>query len=399
MGDAVLPLSGIRVLDLTQIYNGPYATFLMAMAGAEVIKVEPREGEYLRRRDATSGAAMPFAMLNACKGSISLNLKTDRGRALFLQLVETADVVAENFAPGTMDRLGLGWDVLQGVNPRIIMAAGSGYGQDGPYRDLMAMDITVQAMSGLMSVTGQPDGPPMKSGAALCDFGGGIHMYGAIVTALLERMQTGKGSRIDIAMLDSVYMMMASNIGMLHGARRDEIPLRTGNRHGGLSLCPYSVYDTTDGHMAIICNSDRHWAALTTCMDRPDLIDDPRMRHNRDRVAHMALVDGLIGDFTCRFATDELADLLRAAKVPSAPVRPLPDVMADAALHERGMLVRVEHPDFGTVSLPRSPLRLGGMVQAEYRVSPELARDNARIFGELGLDEAHLAQLHEDGVI
>lgn len=399
MGDAVLPLSGIRVLDLTQIYNGPYATFLMAMAGAEVIKVEPREGEYLRRRDATSGAAMPFAMLNACKGSISLNLKTDRGRALFLQLVATADVVAENFAPGTIDRLGLGWDVLQGVNPRIILASGSGYGQDGPYRDLMAMDITVQAMSGLMSVTGQPDGPPMKSGAALCDFGGGIHMYGAIVTALLERVQTGKGSRIDIAMLDSVYMMMASNIGMLHGARRDEIPLRTGNRHGGLSLCPYSVYDTTDGHIAIICNSDRHWAALATCMDRPDLIDDPRMRHNRDRVAHMALVDGLIGEFTGRFATDELADLLRAAKVPSAPVRPLPDVMADEALHERGMLQRVEHPDFGTVSLPRSPLRLGGMLQADYRVSPQLAQDNARIFGELGLDEAQLARLHEDGVI
>lgn len=399
MSQAALPLSGIRVLDLTQIYNGPYATFLMAMAGAEVIKVEPCEGEYLRRRDAASGAAMPFAMLNACKGSITLNLKSETGRSLFLQLVATADVVAENFSPGTLDRLGLGWDVLHALNPRVILASGSGYGQDGPYRDLMAMDITVQAMSGLMSVTGHPDGPPMKSGAAVADFGGGIHMYGAIVTALLERMQTGKGSRIDIAMLDSVYMMMASNIGMLHGARRDEIPLRTGNRHGGLSLCPYSVYDTTDGHIAIICNSDRHWAALATCMDRPDLIDDARMRHNRDRVAHMALVDGLIAEFTTRFATEPLAKLLRAAKVPSAPVRPLPDVMADSALHERGLLVQVEHPDFGTVSLPRSPLRLGGAAQADYRVSPQLAQDNARIFGELGLDAARLAQLQAEGVI
>lgn len=399
MAEPLLPLSGIRVLDLTQIYNGPYATFLMAMAGAEVVKVEPLEGEYLRRRDAASGAAMPFAMLNACKSSITLNLKTETGRDLFLKLVETADVVAENFAPGTMDRLGLGWDVLSGINPRVILASGSGYGQDGAYRDLMAMDITVQAMSGLMSVTGQPDGPPMKSGAAVCDFGGGIHMYGAIVTALLERMQTGKGSRIDIAMLDSVYMMMASNIGMLHGARRNEIPLRTGNRHGGLSLCPYSVYDTQDGHIAIICNSDRHWEKLVTCMGCPELVDDPRMRHNRDRVAHMDIVDGLIGAFTARFSTAALAEILREGKVPNAPVRPLPEVIADPALHERGLLVEVEHPDFGVVSLPRSPLRLGGVAQAEYKVSPQLAQDNARIFGALGVDSERLSNLRAEGVI
>src|SRR5690606_40605048 len=149
-----LPLSGIRVLDLTQIYNGPYATFLMAMTGAEVIKVEPIGGEFLRRRDASSGAAMPFAMLNACKDSISLNLKSPRGREMFLELVKTADVVAENYSPGVMDRLGLGWDVLSALNPRLIFASGSGYGQDGPYHDMMAMDLTVQAMSGLMSVTG-----------------------------------------------------------------------------------------------------------------------------------------------------------------------------------------------------------------------------------------------------
>lgn len=399
MDHADLPLAGLRVLDLTQIYNGPYATFLMAMAGAEVIKVEPPEGEYLRRRDAASGAAMPFAMLNACKDSITLNLKTDRGREIFLALVDTADIVAENFAPGTMDRLGLGWDVLQKRNPRLIMASGSGYGQDGPYRDLMAMDITVQAMSGLMSVTGDPDGPPMKTGAAICDFGGGIHMYGAIVTALYERTRSGTGSRIDISMIESVYMMMASNLGMLHGARREEIPLRTGNRHGGLSLCPYSVYATRDGHVAIICNSDRHWAALARCMGQEGLVDDPRMRTNRDRVAHMDLVDGIIGAFAARHGTDDLAALLRQGKVPSAPVRPLPEVMTDAALHERGFLVQVEHPDFGTVSLPRSPLRLGGAAQADYRLSPALAQGNARIFAALGLDPAEQDTLRREGVI
>lgn len=225
---APMPLKGVRVLDLTQIYNGPYATFLMAMAGADVVKIEPPGGEYLRRRDARAGAFMPFAMLNGCKKSISLNLKSERGCELFLDLVKTADVVAENYAPGVMDRLGLGYDVLRAHNPRIIFASGSGYGQDGAYRDLMAMDLTVQAMSGVMSVTGYPDGPPTKSGAALCDFFGGVHLYGAIVTALYARERNGTGARVDVAMLDAVYPTMASNIGMLYGARND-IPPRTGN--------------------------------------------------------------------------------------------------------------------------------------------------------------------------
>jgi len=393
-----LPLSGIRVLDLTQIYNGPYATFLMAMAGAEVIKVEPIGGEYLRRRDASSGAAMPFAMLNACKESISLNLKSERGREIFLELAKSADVVAENYSPGVMDRLGIGWDVLRALNPRLILASGSGYGQEGAYQDLMAMDLTVQAMSGLMSVTGNPDGPPMKSGAAVCDFGGGVHLYGAIMTALLERTKTNRGSRIDVAMIDTVYMMMASNIGMLFGARKD-IPLRTGNRHGGLSLSPYSVYPTQDGHIAIICNNDKHWSALCACMDREDLITDERTATNRGRVENMEFVDTVITEFASQFQSSVLADKLRVGKVPSAPVRPLPEVMNDQALHDRGLLMRVNHPQFGEVSLPRSPIRLGGAKQAEYRINPEYGADNARIYAELGIEGSELDALRAEGVI
>lgn len=393
-----LPLAGIRVLDLTQIYNGPYATFLMAMAGAEVIKIEPIGGEYLRRRDANSGAAMPFAMLNACKESVSLNLKADRGREIFLKLVETADIVAENFSPGVMDRLGIGWDTLRERNRALILASGSGYGQDGPYRDMMAMDLTVQAMSGLMSVTGEPDGPPMKSGAAVCDFSAGIHLYGASMTALFQRERTGRGTRIDVSMMDAVYMTMASNIGMRFGAR-DDMPLRTGNRHGGLSLCPYNVYPSADGYIAIICNTDRHWAGLARAMERDDLIDAAETRTNRDRVANMAHVDALVADFAARHANHELSALLQRNKVPNAPVRDLPDVLQDAGLHERGMLKRVDHPDFGPVSLPRSPLRLGGAAQAEYRVSPPYARDNARIYGELGIGADELKTLAADGVV
>ncbi|WP_431015326.1 CaiB/BaiF CoA transferase family protein [Bradyrhizobium pachyrhizi] len=395
---APLPLSGIRVLDLTQIYNGPYATFLMAMAGAEVIKVEPIGGEYLRRRDGRAGAFMPFAMLNGCKKSISLNLKSDKGREIFLSLVEDADVVAENYSPGVMDRLGIGYDVLRQRNPQIVLASGSGYGQDGGYRNLMAMDLTVQAMSGVMSVTGYPDGPPTKAGAALCDFFGGVHLYGAIVTALYRRTQTGEGGRVDVAMLDAVYPTMASNIGMLYG-ERDDIPPRTGNRHGGLSLCPYNVYPAADGYIAIICNNDKHWQNLLAAMERSDFAQDPRVRSMADRVANMDFVDAMIADFTRTLTKAELSLMLLSKKVPFAPVRDLPEVMRDPVLHERGSLFDVDHPAYGRLTLHGSALRFSDTETQPYSCSPDYGRDNDEIYGALGLDAATVAQLRDEGTI
>ena len=395
---APLPLCGIRVLDLTQIYNVPYATFLMAMAGAEVIKVEPPGGEYLRRRDGRAGAFMPFAMLNGCKQSVSLNLKSDRGRELFLSLADSADVVAENFSPGVMDRLGIGYDVLRARNPRIVFASGSGYGQDGGYRDLMAMDLTVQAMSGVMSVTGYPDGPPTKAGAALCDFFGGVHLYGAIVTALYRRELTGAGGQVDVAMLDAVYPAMASNIGMLYGDR-DDIPARTGNRHGGLSLCPYNVYPAADGYIAIICNDDKHWRGLLTAMGRMDLAPDPRVQTMADRVSNMDFVDTEVGEFTQALTKAELAPLLLANKVPFAPVRELPEVMHDPVLHERGTLFEVDHPEYGTITLHGSALRFAHTETQSYRCSPGYGCDNATVYGSLGLNEAAITRLRDEGTI
>ena len=204
-----LPLSGIRVLDLTQIYNGPYATYLMAMAGADVIKIEPPEGEHLRKRSANSGAALPFAMLNGNKRSITLNLKSAEGKELLLRLVELADVLVQNYAPGVMDRLGLSRQVLHARNPRLVIASGSGYGSDGPYRDFPAMDLTVQAISGVMSVTGEEAGSPLKAGPAVCDFFGGTHLYGAIMTALFERSRTGIGREVEVSMMEAVYASLS----------------------------------------------------------------------------------------------------------------------------------------------------------------------------------------------
>jgi CoA:oxalate CoA-transferase len=394
-----LPLTGVTVLDVTQIYNGPYATFLMAMAGAEVIKVEPPGGEYLRKRDARSGAGVPFAMLNANKRCISLNLKTEKGHGLFMALVGHADVVAENYAPGVMQRLGLDYDTVRASNPRIIYASGSGYGQSGPYRDHPAMDLTVQAMSGVMSVTGFPGNPPVKSGAALCDFFGGVHLYGAITTALYHRERTGQGTWIDVAMLEAVYPSLASNIGMTYSAR-DETPDRTGNRHGGLSLCPYNVYPANDGYVAIICNNDKHWYALLDAMDRGDLSACEEMRSMRGRVANMETIDALVGDWSQRFDRDTLFEQLKKHRVPCAPVRVLSEVMNDTHLRERGVLFEIDHPTQGPITVCRSPIHYLGLEQAEYEPSVACGSDNDLIYGEmLGVDADERAALVADGII
>ncbi|MBM3572105.1 MAG: CoA transferase [Alphaproteobacteria bacterium] len=393
------PLAGVCVLDLTQIYNGPYATLLMAQAGAEIIKVEPREGEFLRRRDARSGAGVPFAMLNANKASITLDLKTARGRELFLDLARQVDVVVENFAPGVVARLGIDHDAIKRVNPGIIYASGSGYGQTGPYREYPAMDLTVQAMSGVMSVTGFADAPPVKAGAALCDFFGGIHLYGAITTALFHRARGGGGCRIDVAMLEAVYPALASNIGSLYG-ERDDMPPRTGNRHGGLSLCPYNVYPAADGFIAIICNSDKHWQSLLTAMARPELEAEPRFKTMRDRVRCMDEIDDMVGLWTRARDRQALFDLLVAHRVPCAPVRELREVVHDPHLHERGMLLEVDHPTYGKIVVCRSPLNFPDLPRPDYRVSPACGADNARILGgRLGLSAAELDALRRDAVI
>ena len=283
------PLDGLVIIDLSQIYNGPYATFLLATAGATVIKIEPPGGESLRRRGVVGGAALPFAMLNGCKQSIVLNLKTEDGKAALRDLVKTADVIVENFAPGTMDRLGLGYENLRTINPRLIYAASSGFGSTGPYKNYPAMDLTIQAMSGVMSTTGYADRPPVKAGPALCDFFAGVHLYGAITTALYTREKTGVAHRVEVAMQDAVYSSLSSSLGM-HWAMQgkpDAPPPRTGNRHGGLAEAPYNVYPTSDGWIAIICVGEVHWRSMTKAMGRPELADDPRFTSLKERVAHM----------------------------------------------------------------------------------------------------------------
>lgn len=379
------PMSGLKVLDLSQIYNGPYATFLMASAGAEVIKVEPEGGESLRRRGVVGGAALPFAMLNGGKRSIVLNLKTDEGRAALEALARDADVLVENFAPGVMERLGLGADRLQAMNPRLIYASSSGFGTDGPYRAYPAMDLTMQAMCGVMSTTGFPDRPPVKAGPALCDFFAGTHLFAAISTALYDRERTGVARQVHVTMQDSVYPALASSLGMAWGmqGRDDAPPPRTGNRHGGLAEAPYNVYPTSDGWLAIICVSDAHWRNLTRVMGRAELAEDPRFASLQHRVDRIDEVDAMVAEWTARRPKEEAFQALMTARVPCAPVRDLEEVMDDANMHARGSLRWEEHPEFGRVVLMASPLRFTGVEARPLAPSRRLGADTEAVLAEI----------------
>ena len=393
------PLAGVVVIDLSHIYNGPYATFLMAMAGATVIKIEPRGGEHLRIRANLGGAALPFAMLNSNKKMVTLNLKSERGRAVFMAMIAKADVVVENFAPGVTERLGLGAATLQAANPRLIYASSSGFGRSGPYRDYPAMDLTVQAISGVMSITGFPDRPPVKAGPALCDFFAGVHLYGGIMTALYEREKTGRGRTVEVSMQESVYPSLSSNLGMYHG-RGNKVPPRTGNRHGGLAEAPYNVYPTADGYVAIICNNNRHFHALLKAMQREDLKQDPRFVDLKSRIAHMEEVDALVGEWTVGIPRERLTDLLREHRVPHAPVRDLEEVVNDPNMHARGSLQWIEHPEFGRVPLTHSPIRYEGTALLPLEPSGRLGAQNDAVFGDwLGLSAAEIEQLSSDDAV
>ena len=393
------PLAGITVIDLSHVYNGPYATFLMAMAGASVIKVEPFHGEHLRSRGDMGGAALPFAMLNSNKKPVTLNLKSEKGRDLLREMVKRADILVENFAPGVMDRLGIGAAELHEINPRLIYGSSSGYGKDGPYRDYPAMDLVMQAMCGVIDSTGFPDQPPVKSGAALCDFMAGIHLYGAIMTALYERERTGKGRVVEVSMQDSTYASLASNLGMLH-ARGAAAPARTGNRHGGLGISPYNVYETCDGYVVLNAPGDHHFHAILDVMGKPELKVDPRFVSRSARVENFAAVDELIESWTRSLNKNDIAERMLAAKVPCAPVRQLSEVMRDKNMHARGSLQWIDHPELGRVVLPHSPLVFEGTERRQILPSLPLGASNAAVFGEwLGHSPEELAAYKADGVI
>ncbi|MCB1739644.1 MAG: CoA transferase [Gammaproteobacteria bacterium] len=393
------PLSGVKVVDLGQIYNGPYAGFLLAMGGADVIKVEPPDGEPLRERGGLAGISFALGMLNSNKRGIAINLKSAEGRALLIELVSKADVLLENFAPGALDRLGVGEQVLRAANPRLIYASSTGYGQSGPARDNLAMDLTIQAYAGIMSINGTTDMPPLKAGLALCDFLGAIHLYAGIVTALYERERTGLGRTVEISMMEAAYPALATNLASMY-LHAGQAPPRTGNRHPAGTSAPYGVYRCSDGHVAIICVREVHWERLLEVMQQTRLRDDQRFADQATRARNVELVDRTVEQWTSGLSKIEVGRRLREAGVPAAPIRTLPEVQADEHMHLRGMLQHVHHPELGEVVLPHSPLRFHGEQRIALEPSPTLGQHGRVILRDwLGYDDKRVDDLQRASAI
>jgi CoA:oxalate CoA-transferase len=393
------PLDGMLVLDLGQIYNGPYCGLLMGFMGARVLKIEAPEGDIVRRRK-PSVEPYPLVMLNSNKESVVIDLKHPDGKSLFLRLARLADVVVENFAVGVMERLGLGWEVLHAENPRLVYGTGSGFGLTGPYRDLPAMDLTIQAMSGIMNATGFPDRPPVKAGPAVSDFLAGVHLFAGVLGALLQRERTGQGQRVEVAMLEASVMALASALGAFMDGD-GTVPPRTGNRHPALAMAPYNVYSASDGYVAIFAASERHWHSIARLLGREDLLDNPDYASTPARAARVEEIDAMVEAWTRTRGKDEVLAALTGAHVPCAPVRTAGEVVNDRHLLSRGVWVDIEHPRRGKTRVPISPIRLHGSEPAAVeRLAPLLGQDTDRVLSELlGLGSDELTALHTSGVI
>jgi CoA:oxalate CoA-transferase len=402
MNRSILPLEDIRVLDLTHFVNGPYATMLLGHMGAEVIKVEsPKWGDGMRpgyRRSKEQPVGLAFALMNSNKRSVTLNLKSDEGRDLFQCLVRNADVVVENYEAGTMERMGLGYEILHQVNPRIIYANSTGYGQTGPNSKLPAFDPIVQAMTGVMAVTGRPDDPPLKAGAIMADVLGATHLCAGILGAIRQRDRTGEGLMIEISMQEAVLPSMVSHISAYYGMGLRQ--LREGNRGSGGVVTPANAYPASDGWVMILAADNERWRKLCRIMGREDLSEDARYAKLSGRSRHRDEIDAIIGQWTSARPRSELMELLNANDIICGVVKELPEVMTDPHLLQRGALQQVEHPQLGPITIFTSPLRFNGEPSRPRSASPMLGADNEQIYcGELGISHEEFAALRERKII
>lgn len=376
------PLAGLTVFELGQIYNGPYCGLLLAHHGADVIKIEAPQGDVLRRMDRSpGGASYPFLMLNASKRGITINLKHERGRDLFLQLAEHADVIVENFAAGVTERLGMGYDVVRARNPRIIFASGSGFGTSGPYVGYPAMDFTIQALVGAMSITGYPDMPPVKCGPTFIDMLGAVHLFAGILLALHERERSGRGQRVEVAMFDASVPALLSYLAPLYELDREIT--RSGNRHVVGGATPYNNFKCVDGYVAIMCVSNQHWLDLCRLMGRPDLLANERWHGVPERAEDWQQIEAEVENWTCSQRRDDVARKVAAAGIPSAPVRTLPEVGSDPHIFERGIIRTVDYPTRGTVKTIGTPIKLSEHGEPEVSSPPTLGEHTTEVLREV----------------
>src|SRR5712664_4066881 len=378
-------LDGIRVLDLTQYEAGPSCTQMLAWLGADVIKIEPPAGEPGRTAlsDKRGEDAWFFLLLNSNKKGVTLNLKSARGRAIFEDLVKTADVVVENMGPGAMERLGLGYESLQKINPRIIAASVKGFGSTGPYADYKSYEWIAQAMAGAMSMTGSPDGPPTKA------IGG--------LAAIVQRHATGVGQQVEVAQQEAVVNLL--RIHLRESYTTGKPAPRQGNRSA--AAAPSNIYRCRPGgsndYVFVHCATVEMWKSLVTILGRPELADDPRYADRRDRVQFIDEIDAMIETWTEKHTKHEALEILAGAGIPCGAVLDSNEVLADPHMKARGMITELEHPRRGKYPMPANPVRMSGSPTEVVR-APLLGEHNAAIYGALlGYGDKELEQLRKDG--
>jgi CoA:oxalate CoA-transferase len=392
-------LEGVRVLDFTQYLSGPHCTSVLSELGAEIIKIEmPGKGEPERQAmpKTPKKESYQFLSYNRGKKSITLNLKSPKGVEIAKKLAAKVDILVENFAPGGMDRLGLGYEDVKKINPSIIFASISGFGQTGPRRNDVSYDVVAQAMGGLMSVTGYPDGEPLKAGISLGDYMGGYNGAIAILAALYYRKMTGEGQAIDISMQDGIWAMVFPDRANYFDTH--EVPKRFGNKLS--SSAPFGAYNAKDGFVVICTITDPQWHKVLEAMGRQDLIGEQRYATREFRTKNMEEVDGLVQAWCKEKTVDEVFAILKKFGVPCSPLPTFDQVASDPHLISREMIVEVDQPVSGKVKLSGSVYKMSKTPgNRKMRVS-EVGEHNQEIYGELlGMDAHEMKQLKEESII
>lgn len=393
-------LRGIRVLDLTWVLAGPFASMILGDLGAEVIKVErPPYGDVARTTGPiVNGESCYFFSINRGKKSVCLDLKAERGRDLFLRLAGLSDVLMENFTPGTMDKLGLGYDVLQKHNPRLIYAATSGFGQTGPERLRPALDIVVQGMGGVMSITGEPDGPPLRPGLSLGDIAAGLYTAIGVLAALHERERSGQGQMIDVAMLDCQIAILEN--AFIRYFATGELPKPIGSRHP--LATPFQAFPTSDSWivLALSWGVENQWELFCATIGRVDLIDDPRFDTPALRTEHHAELEPILNEAMRQKTTSDWLEEFDAIGLPCGPLNNIAQAAEQPQVVARRMLVEVEHPRIGRLKLPDTPVKLSRTPGGIKGPSPALGQDTYEVLSSLlGLSAEEMAELAAAGVI
>ena len=392
------PLKGMRVLDLTRILAGPYATMILRDLGAEVIKIEqPGTGDEARDFGPfKNDFSLYFMSVNRGKKSVTLNLKSQRGKELFLELVKGSDILVENFRPGTMEKLGLDYESLKEHHPSLLYAACSGFGQTGPYAMRGAYDMIIQGMGGIISITGEPDRPPVRVGTSIGDITSALFTAIGILSALRHRDQTGEGQLIDVGMLDCQVAILEN--AMVRYFSTGDIPRPLGRRHPAIT--PFEVFESADGYVVIAIGNNELWRKFCEHVGQPELINDERFNTNALRTENHESLFPILAEIMCHRTTDEWVEALEAIGVPCGPVNTVDKVANDPQVLARDMIAEVEHDTTGTVQVPGIPIKLSetpGQIDAP---APNLGEHTSEVLtGLLGLGAEEVNQLKQDGIV